>query len=70
MRLPLFLLLILMGPALAIPGPAPIPVPVVKSSAPHKEILVLNRERPGAKVNIEDGLVEGKTNIVVFFADW
>ncbi|MGE0490396.1 MAG: hypothetical protein AB7S38_14400 [Vulcanimicrobiota bacterium] len=57
-------------PALAIPGGAPIPQGVVKSSAPHREINVLNRDTPGQQVDISSNLVEGKTNIVVFYADW
>lgn len=58
------------GPALAIPGGAPIPQGVVKSSAPHREIKVLNRDAPGQQVDISSNLVKGKTNIVVFYADW
>lgn len=62
--------LLLTGTALAIPSPGIIPVQVVKSSAPHKQIRILNEEKPGASVEIESNLVAGKYNIVVFFADW
>ncbi|MCA9795138.1 MAG: hypothetical protein KC910_25190 [Candidatus Eremiobacteraeota bacterium] len=65
-----FLVLAICWPALAAPGGAPIPVGVVKSSAPHREIKVLNRDTPGQTVNLAPNLVGGKTNIVVFYADW
>lgn len=64
------ILLSLTVPVLAIPGPTIIPVPVVNSSAPSKQIQILNEEEPGAAVEIETNLVSGKYNIVVFFADW
>ncbi len=62
--------LMLAGSALALPGPGLIPVQVVNSSAPSKQIRILNEEEPGASVQVESNLVAGKYNIVVFFADW
>lgn len=63
-------LLFLGATAWAIPGPSPIPVQVVKSSAPSKQIQILNEDKPGRMVDVLSSLVAGKTNIVVFFADW
>lgn len=60
----------LTGVASAIPGPQPIPVPVVRSSAPSKQIRILNEKEPGRAVDIRSNLVPGRINIVVFFADW
>lgn len=62
--------LLLAGTAWAIPGPQPIPVQVVRSSAPSKQIRILNEARPGEMVDVLSSLVEGKTNVVIFFADW
>lgn len=66
----LSLLVLSYGWALAIPGPQPIPLPVVKSSAPSKQIRILNEKEPGKAVDIRSNLVPGRINIVVFFADW
>ena len=61
---------LLVAPSTAIPGPAPIPVQVIRSSAPSKQIKILNEKEPGAPVDIFSNLAEGQINIVVFFADW
>ena len=45
-------------------------VAVVRSSAPSKQIRILNEARPGEMVDVLSSLVEGKTNVVIFFADW
>jgi hypothetical protein len=73
MRAAAFLTLtcLLVPPAvMALPGPSGIPVPVVRSSAPSKQIRILNKENPGGEVNIQASLVPNRTNVVVFFAEW
>ena len=75
MRIPTFLfsafaVLLLTQSATAIPGPSPIPVQVIKSSAPSKQIRILNEKKPGGEVDVQSSLVSGRTNVVVFFADW
>jgi hypothetical protein len=62
--------LFLTSVGMALPSPQPIPVPVVRSSAPSKQIRILNEEEPGRQVDITSNLVPGKVNIVVFFAEW
>lgn len=62
--------MLLTAQAWAIPGPSVIPVQVVKSSAPSKQIRILNEEKPGREVDIRSNLVPGSINVVVFFADW
>lgn len=57
-------------PTSAFPGPAPIPQGVIRSSAPSKQIRILNEKAPGSEVDIRPNLVPGRVNIVVFFADW
>lgn len=63
-------LLLLAQAATAIPGPSPIPIGVVKSSAPSKQIRILNEKNPGGEVDIRSSLVRNRTNVVVFFAEW
>lgn len=63
-------LLLLAQAATALPGPSGIPVPLVKSSAPSKQIRILNKENPGQEVDIRASLVRNRTNVVVFFAEW
>lgn len=60
----------LVSQALALPGPSPIPIQVVGSSAPSKQIRILNEKDPGQEVDIRASLVPGRTNVVVFFAEW
>lgn len=70
-RLSFFLLgLGLVSPAVALPGPSPIPVHVVGSSAPSKQIRILNEKNPGQEVDIASSLVPNRINVVVFFAEW
>ena len=66
----LLAILFLAEGVVAIPGPSPIPVQVIKSSAPSKQIRILNEKKPGGEVDLLSSLVPGRTNVVVFFADW